>query len=333
MSDSNWGIRITAVGCVAAILLIACGLSVCIYSMGWSSGLHHAEANGYAAEYPADTKQRIDDCLNGGFGREFAKCIEEAITSSHDAQRSEQDLQAQRDMSEWAFWVMVIAGASLVVTTIGTGFLAWQVGLTREAVEETSKATYEMVKQNAISERSLDALYRPRVHIKAFGPLAQAEAMANFQNDAMGTRLPLFARVSLKNVGNEPLLILEDGVWSQTQIHSSMCNPRNDYLEPGQEVILGRQLGTGIDPLDTASVPIGQFGMPGDDRSDLLGGRVNVAGRVVYQTVLDDIYEHFFMVKAVAPWSESEWPSIGGNAWNFRRKLANFKPAAFTGLR
>lgn len=120
MSDSNWSVRVAIVGCSAIILLIVWGLAACIYYMGQASALHQAEANRYTAEYPADTDKRLEKCLVDGFGPDAKKCVEEAIASSHEAQRSEQDLQAQRDMSEWAWWLLIV---SLGQVPIGLGGL------------------------------------------------------------------------------------------------------------------------------------------------------------------------------------------------------------------
>lgn len=120
MSDSNWSVRTAVLGCCLAISVIVGGMSAAMYSMGQTSGLHQAEANRYAAEYPADTDERIEKCLREGFGPDAKKCVEEAITSSHEAKRSEQDLQAQRDMSEWAWGLLIV---SLVQIPIGIGGL------------------------------------------------------------------------------------------------------------------------------------------------------------------------------------------------------------------
>ncbi|MBA4752062.1 MAG: hypothetical protein H2055_07535 [Sphingopyxis sp.] len=62
------------------------------------------------------------------------------------------DLAAQESMSVWAFWMMLVAVFSAVVTTIGTIFLYKQISLTREAVEDTGKATKAMEAQNDLAK-------------------------------------------------------------------------------------------------------------------------------------------------------------------------------------
>lgn len=46
--------------------------------------------------------------------------------------RSQQDLYAQRDMAEWAWWMMVFTGAGLIVTTAGLVYIALTLNATRD---------------------------------------------------------------------------------------------------------------------------------------------------------------------------------------------------------
>lgn len=57
-------------------------------------------------------------------------------------------------MADAGFWMMVAAFLTFAVTAIGTFFLAWQVRLTRKAVEDTSEATDAMVEANEIARES-----------------------------------------------------------------------------------------------------------------------------------------------------------------------------------
>lgn len=80
----------------------------------------------------------------------------ERITAGPDPEQGteveKRDLAAQEAMSVWAFWALLVAIGGFIVTTIGTFFLAWQVKLTRDAVEDTSKATQAMERQNEIAD-------------------------------------------------------------------------------------------------------------------------------------------------------------------------------------
>jgi hypothetical protein len=64
-------------------------------------------------------------------------------------------------VADWTYLMLVVAAASLCVTTVGTAFLAWQVTLTRAAVKDTEQATKAMLRQNELAEESR----RPWVYI------------------------------------------------------------------------------------------------------------------------------------------------------------------------
>lgn len=63
------------------------------------------------------------------------------------------DLKAQEIMAYWAMWMFVAAVLTFIITSIGTWLIWRQVKLTREAVEDTGKATKAMERQNELTER------------------------------------------------------------------------------------------------------------------------------------------------------------------------------------
>ena len=90
------------------------------YFIGKSGGFYDAEANGYAAQYRAATQPRVDDCFRQGQSpNTTARCVEEAINSDHEEQRSEHNLDAQRQMADWAWWLLIVNAVQTPVTMIG----------------------------------------------------------------------------------------------------------------------------------------------------------------------------------------------------------------------
>jgi len=81
--------------------------------------------------------------------------VERVIANSpatDDQNQDDRELAAQEAMALWAFWMFTAAVATFGVTSAGT-YLIWrQVRLTREAVEDTGKATKAMERQNVIAE-------------------------------------------------------------------------------------------------------------------------------------------------------------------------------------
>lgn len=117
------------------------GVLAYTYSLGDMSGRKNAESQGYAANYPEDTAKRIDKCYRSSEPAGVQKCIEESIKADRENQRGEQDLEAQRNMADWAFWFLVFtiiqipfatAGLVALIVTIRQGLEANKIALEAE---------------------------------------------------------------------------------------------------------------------------------------------------------------------------------------------------------
>lgn len=73
------------------------------------------------------------------------------------------ELAAQEGMAVWAFYMALFSGLTVIVTGIGTVYIAKQVRLTQEAVRDTGDATKAMVRQNELTE----AAQRPWIAVEA----------------------------------------------------------------------------------------------------------------------------------------------------------------------
>ena len=82
---------------------------------------------------------------------EFAHGVTDNPKPENDTERNNRDLAAQESMAAWAFWLLLFTGVGLFVTSVGTGFLLWQIMLTREAVKDTGDATKAMNEANEIA--------------------------------------------------------------------------------------------------------------------------------------------------------------------------------------
>ncbi len=97
--------------------------------------------------------------------------VERAIANPHPATGEDheiRDLAAQEASALWAFWMVVISFASVLITAVGTIFLYKQIVLTREAVEDTGKATLAMDRQNAIAEAAQRAWISVEITVPEF---------------------------------------------------------------------------------------------------------------------------------------------------------------------
>ena len=79
------------------------------------------------------------------------------------------DLAAQEASALWAFWMVCGTFASVLITAVGTIFLYKQIVLTREAVEDTGKATLAMERQNELAENTAKRQLRAYCNVAEYG--------------------------------------------------------------------------------------------------------------------------------------------------------------------
>jgi hypothetical protein len=153
MSDSSTG-RYVAIGLIAVIVVLL-GLAV---ASGKEREQDAKRANCAAAN--CENKVQFTTPRSG------VPAIAESFVSDPEPQngndREKRDLAAQESMAVWAFWMVVASFGTMLVTLLGTILIWRQVSLTREAVEDTGKATAAMVRQNELTE----AAQRPFVIIE-----------------------------------------------------------------------------------------------------------------------------------------------------------------------
>lgn len=235
MSKRNWSVRIAALGAVALLTFVALGT-------GAFFGASHTPNYGYQSEESGYRRTQSEQAYPSQIDRDraglpdFAERIASSPDPSDGSEREKRDLAAQESMSVWAFWMMMVAGASAVITAIGTGFLLWQVMLTREAVEDTSKATLAMERQNKLTEAAQRAWVVLRVVLCRVS-LADKEG-----------QLYLFEyEVHVENLGHTPafniLLISRPCVMANIDHYRQVVENRakTDDIEDASRTILPRE--------------------------------------------------------------------------------------------
>ena len=158
MSGGNWRVGAALAGLAA--LLCAAGFGAYFGSLYSPDHKQYGAVAGYQRsqnDYQSPSQSLSDlSAIPGAIERIIAN---PAPTTGQDHEK--RDLAAQEAMAVWAFWMMVAAFASVIVTTIGTIFLYNQIILTREAVKDTGDATKAMLEANSIArdgnERQLRA--------------------------------------------------------------------------------------------------------------------------------------------------------------------------------
>ena len=138
MSDSNRGEKPNLGRIAAGILLGSLAVAAywwMFYDMGASYTRYSFDSDQNSQSYAADAAQKIQNDWVGLAG-------------------------AQRGMSKWAFWLLVITSGQLFATIVGLVYLKGTLDATREAVEDTGLATTAMQEANKISNEMAASAHR-----------------------------------------------------------------------------------------------------------------------------------------------------------------------------
>jgi hypothetical protein len=192
MSGSNRNERLASVakygGAVIALLVFVI--------MAWQMSAQIAKNRTYAERntyhYAKVTHDEIESTCVNGPSAAIANCVEQIVKASEETKRAEYDLQAQRDMSEWSFWALVVGGLGIVFTAVGIWFV-------RENL-------IEMQRQRAISESAVEAARDAntvardigRVQVRAYISVKYAEMLVCKEGR------PAEVRVWYENTGMTP---------------------------------------------------------------------------------------------------------------------------------
>ena len=148
MSRGNWRILVA----LAGLATVAVALGTGAY-FGALNAPHYGYQGGraaYRSPQPEKSNPSQVDRDRAGLPY-FAERIASAPDPQDADEREKRDLAAQEASALWAFWLLLVSVAGVVATVIGTGFLLWQIMLTREAVTDTGKATNAMERQNSLA--------------------------------------------------------------------------------------------------------------------------------------------------------------------------------------
>jgi hypothetical protein len=116
---------------------------VCVM-VTWLAAAEYGKQSGYAesqAKHSANTySQEIENACKGFAGPELLRCRYEVRNSAADAERSGYDLQAQRDVALWTWWMMWASGFGILLTIAGLYFLAANLTEMQEGRKLTQEA-------------------------------------------------------------------------------------------------------------------------------------------------------------------------------------------------
>lgn len=143
MPDSNRSNAPSNLKVIATALFVAVEivlLAALAYSFGVSYTERQLRAEQNTQQYPETTDERIARTCANMVGATLIKCVQHEVNASKEHERSEYDLSAQQDMSQWAYWLLWVSIGGIAVSVLAL-FLIWRTFL---VTGETLAATQQM---------------------------------------------------------------------------------------------------------------------------------------------------------------------------------------------
>lgn len=132
--DTNYSLGI------AAALLVTLFVIASYFSF-WEYQNQHTQQRHNITAYQTETSEKYPEiCFDEGTSFiTLLKCLVKTVDANRNAQRTHYDLQAQQEMAEWAFAIVLLTIAGLVANLAGIYLLLRNLGLARKSNELTQR--------------------------------------------------------------------------------------------------------------------------------------------------------------------------------------------------
>lgn len=242
----------------------------------------------YAAAKASTDAQQIfrDECASLSVVEEVISCFENSAKSAREVQRSEEDLYAQKEMAEWAKWMLFtttfVGFMSIVISIAGTLLVTKTLRLQSDATKQAARATNAAIKANEIAEDNYLADQRPWV-------LVEADIVGNVGIDAQIVIMPM--RVGVRNLGKTPAI---NARFQVQPIHYGLSQNINDKARAICQAFRGKHTGTGdilgqdgreVNRESIIAIPADRVSVK--EKDGALTGPIYIVAFAVYQSILD----------------------------------------------
>lgn len=196
MSFRNWyDNNAHWIALAGGILIVGIFFRSVFYSEGYQAANQDQKAH-YESYRIAEEAYR--ECASSAAVEEALRCYQEAEKASREDHRAEQDLNAQRQMADWAKWMFY---ATAVVGALTVGVTGVGIYWVKETLAETQKAVKAAEDAVAVTREMGERQMRAYIWIET-----------SEMKDVGANKTP-YAHIGIKNYGQTPAQILGHKSW------------------------------------------------------------------------------------------------------------------------
>lgn len=198
MSRSYWNANTVFVSFLAIISL---GLVVAAFLVGQDYATHRMQNQEAADRHAADTGKQISEmCLSLSTAEEIARCVQSIQDTANVQRDAQQDLNAQQEMANWAFWMLVATCGVGITTVTVTAYGVFLIRDTLDATRIAAEAANEMNEIARIERRPWVTLRREVSCDFTMTEILHGEDAG----DIFRYKTSLYWEYSIENVGKAP---------------------------------------------------------------------------------------------------------------------------------
>jgi len=180
---------------------------------------------------------------------ELRRCFEQQIDSSWDTQKDQEDLYAQKQMADWAWWMVILTMAIGVPSICLTGFGIWLVYLN---LREAQHITIEAIKHTQVAEQT--ARIAERQLVVGQRPWVSAHIGIESAVTIKDGEFIVEVIVRMKNYGQSPAISVDVNLEVVPMIHNAIRE--KDRIVNDIKKRPRKNLGQKIFPTDTFTFAI-----------------------------------------------------------------------------
>jgi hypothetical protein len=257
MPRNNWNERLATkakhLGALIALIVACFVYTMFIWQISAQKTENRIYAERNAYHYIVATDAEIERTCVTGPPAEFASCIVQIVKSSEEAKRAEYDLQAQKDVADWSFWMLLVSGLGMLFTVAGIWFV-------RENL-------IEMQRQRALNEKTLELAAEANGISREIGQWQTRAYLSVERVKALIENGTLMFWIGIQNTGQTPArnlringsLLIDTGTTykllkGETTVeppitkHKSRIDLGGDFVSVGKEIdIMAAWIHTDID--------------------------------------------------------------------------------------
>jgi hypothetical protein len=320
------------------------------WNVMYSKGYQAADEDHQSAYATHQTAEKIyDECASKTTIKDALSCYQNAYNTDREQERAEDDLDAQREMANWAegmLWATLFIGSvTAAITALGVIYVARTLRATSQTLDATrtmandqkrigdaqvvqsEKAVLETQVANAHVLKQIQLSKKPLFKIKVTGPYIEDAGRGALQfgpDDHEERWTQIRCAVDLENISENMATIVRHNffVFNETEIDTGRPRPTDCFVEvyPSERVNVHEKFGHYEKGWHEGTTCFAQLSVTPATAKVLLLKPFPIVGQIDYVDMFGTRWRRGFAYKPTRGWISGLW-IWGGDEFNYDKQI------------